>query len=129
MTRWFAPGAWAPPWPLRDRHGLLANTLLAQTLGLGWPVRHGGIRPLADPLTSRCKLGKPRLEKTVMGKKVLDRSKTGVAEAERLNIDQAHADSMSDIPDFTQEQWEWLKKQSAEREKGYLPTRSLIPGL
>lgn len=53
MTRWFAPGAWAPPWPLRDRHGLLANTLLAQTLGLGWPVCHGGIRPIADiPISS-----------------------------------------------------------------------------
>lgn len=64
-----------------------------------------------------------------MGKKVLNRSKTDVAEAEQLNIKQSHAGSMSDIPDFTQEQWEWLKEQSAEREKDYLPTRSLIPGL
>lgn len=64
-----------------------------------------------------------------MGKKVLDRSKTDVAEAEQLNIDHPHAESTSHIPDFTEEQWEWLKEQSAAREKGYLPTRSLIPGL
>jgi hypothetical protein len=36
---------------------------------------------------------------------------------------------MFDIPDFTPEQWEWLKERTAELEKGYAPTRSLIPGL
>lgn len=64
-----------------------------------------------------------------MVKKVLDRSQTDIGEAEQLSMKQPHADSMSDIPDFTQGQWKWLKEQSAEREKGYLPTRSLIPGL
>lgn len=64
-----------------------------------------------------------------MGKKVLDRLKRDVAGAEQLNTRQPHADSMSDIPDFTPEEWEWLKEQSVELENGYVPTRSLIPGL
>ena len=64
-----------------------------------------------------------------MGKKVLDRSKIDGSEGKQLNTGQPHADSMSGVPDFTQEQWKWLKEQSAEREKGYLPTRSLVPGL
>lgn len=59
----------------------------------------------------------------------LDLSKIDVAGTEQPNARQPHADSMSDIPDFTPEEWEWLKEQSAEVGKGYVPTRSLIPGL
>jgi len=64
-----------------------------------------------------------------MGKKELDRPEIDVIGAEQLNAKQPPADSTSDIPDFTPEEWEWLKEQTAELEKGYIPTRSLIPGL
>lgn len=64
-----------------------------------------------------------------MGKKELDRPEIDVVGAEQLNTKQPHADSILDIPDFTSEEWEWLKEQTAELEKGYVPTRSLIPGL
>lgn len=64
-----------------------------------------------------------------MGKKVSGRSKTDVAEADQLNYKQLHVDSMFDIPDFTPEEWKWLKERSAELEEDYVPTRSLIPGL
>ena len=37
------------------------------------------------------------------------------------------ADVESEI--FTPEQWKALQDQSREREKDYVPTRSLIPGL
>ena len=36
---------------------------------------------------------------------------------------------LSDIPDFTPEQWEWLLAQTRELQQGYIPTRSLIPGV
>lgn len=64
-----------------------------------------------------------------MGKKELDRSEIDVAGVEELKTKQLHADSMLDIPEFTPEQWEWLKEQTAELEKGYVPTRSIIPEL
>ena len=64
-----------------------------------------------------------------MAKKLSNRSRADVAGAAQLNTKQSHADSMFDIPDFTPEEWEWLKEQSAELEKGYVPTRSLIPGV
>jgi hypothetical protein len=64
-----------------------------------------------------------------MGKKRSDRSKNHPTGAERLNTTQSHTIAMADIPDFTPEQWEWLREQSRKLEKDYVPTRSLIPGL
>ena len=64
-----------------------------------------------------------------MGRKKSDRSKKDPAAVDPLNETRSHTDSMSDIPDFTPEQWEWLKEQSRPFEKDYVPTRSLIPGL
>ena len=41
---------------------------------------------------------------------------------------QSRVEFDSDIPDFTAEQWNWLKERAMEYEKGYLPTRTLIKG-
>ena len=43
--------------------------------------------------------------------------------------DAASHNVSADIPDFTAEQWAWLQAQTREREKDYVPTRSLIPGI
>lgn len=64
-----------------------------------------------------------------MGTKEPDRSKDDVAGVVPLSAKLLDTDSMSDIPDFTPEEWEWLKEQARGYEEGYLPTRSLIPGL
>ena len=64
-----------------------------------------------------------------MGKKVPDGSKNDVAGSVPLSARLPDTDSMSDIPDFTPEEWEWLKEQTKGYEEGYLPTRSFIPGL
>jgi hypothetical protein len=64
-----------------------------------------------------------------MSKKRSRQSKNSTARSEILNTRQSLTDSMSDIPDFTPEQWEWLKEQSHRFEKDYVPNRSLIPGL
>lgn len=69
------------------------------------------------------------LEQSVVGKKELDRSKDDVAGPLPLIASRPDTDSMSDIPDFTPEEWEWLKEQTRGFEVGYRPTRSLIPGL
>lgn len=62
-----------------------------------------------------------------MGKKS-DR-KNGVADDVPPNVSLADTDSASYVPDFTPSQWQWLKDQSRQFEKDYVPTRSLIPGL
>ena len=36
---------------------------------------------------------------------------------------------LSDIPDFTPEQWAEIMERSRLLEDGYVPTRSLFPGL
>ena len=64
-----------------------------------------------------------------MGKKQSDRSKDDLVGADPLSTQQTNTRAMSDIPDFTPEQWEWLKEQSSRFEKDYVPTRSLIPEL
>lgn len=64
-----------------------------------------------------------------MSRKAPDRLTDDVAGALPASPKQAVMEGMSDIPDFTPEEWEWLKEQTREYEKGYLPTRSLIPGL
>ncbi len=64
-----------------------------------------------------------------MGKKVLDRSTGDVAGAVPPSATPSDIDSMADIPDFTPEEWEWLKDQTRGNEEGYVPTRSLIPGI
>lgn len=64
-----------------------------------------------------------------MGKKKLNPSKNDVAGAEPLETPQSAWESMSDIPDLTPEEWGWLKAQTSEFEKGYVPTRTLVPGV
>lgn len=36
---------------------------------------------------------------------------------------------MKDIPEFTPEQWAWIKAESARYEQGYQSTSTLIEGL
>lgn len=60
-----------------------------------------------------------------MGKKQSDRSNDDLAGAESPS----DTESNSDIPDFTPEQWEWVKEETRPLEKDYVPTRTLIPGL
>ena len=43
--------------------------------------------------------------------------------------DQARSEPTADAPDFTPEQWMWLKARTREFEKDYRPTRTLIEGL
>jgi hypothetical protein len=43
--------------------------------------------------------------------------------------DQARSEPTADAPDFTPEQWKWLKERTLEFEKDYRPTRTLIEGL
>lgn len=43
--------------------------------------------------------------------------------------EQSRVEFDSDIPDFTAEQWSWLKERAMEYEEGYLPTRTLIKGM
>jgi hypothetical protein len=43
--------------------------------------------------------------------------------------DQAGGEPTGAAPDFTPEQWTWLKARTREFEKNYRPTRSLIEGL
>lgn len=64
-----------------------------------------------------------------MGEEKLDQSDTDQPSARPPNRGQLGTDLMSNIADFTPEQWEWLKEQSRRFEKDYAPTRSLIPGL
>lgn len=47
---------------------------------------------------------------------------TGSADRERDAL-------MSEIPEFTPEQWAWIKAESRRYEPGYSPTSSLIEGL
>lgn len=64
-----------------------------------------------------------------MGEKKSDRSKDDRVGADPLSTQRSNTNEMSTIPDFTPEQWEWLKEQSHQFEKDYVPTRSLIPEL
>jgi hypothetical protein len=64
-----------------------------------------------------------------MSRKKSDRSESDLTGVESPSESQARTDPMSAIPDFTPEQWEWLKEESRRFENDYVPTRSLIPGL
>lgn len=44
-------------------------------------------------------------------------------------VDPLQVALMKDIPEFTPEQWAWIKAESARYERGYKPTSSLIEGL
>ena len=44
-------------------------------------------------------------------------------------VDPEQVALMKDIPEFTPEQWAWIKAESARYERGYKPTSSLIEGL
>ena len=63
-----------------------------------------------------------------MAKKVKASSKNSHADIERHIVDKTLTELMADIPDFTTEQWEWLKKCALEFEKSYVPTRTIIEG-
>lgn len=76
-----------------------------------------------------CALLTSVLEHSVVGKKESDSSTVDAAGAVPHSARRPDTDSMSDIPDFTPEEWEWLKEQTRGYEEGYVPTRSLIPGL
>ena len=74
-----------------------------------------------------CALLPSVLEHSVVGKKESDRSRDVAAGAVPPSARRPDTDSMSDIPDFTPEEWDWLKEQTRGYEEGYVPTRSLIP--
>lgn len=44
-------------------------------------------------------------------------------------LSQARTEALADAPDFTPEQWKWLKERTLDFEKDYRPTRTLIEGL
>jgi hypothetical protein len=64
-----------------------------------------------------------------MGKRKSNQSKTVVAIARSLEPVRPDMNWKFEVPDFTPEQWAWLKDQSRQFEKDYVPTRSLIAGL
>jgi hypothetical protein len=64
-----------------------------------------------------------------MRNKKLNHSKNDLTGAEPLNTGQSGTEDIFDVPDFTPEQWEWLKAKTREYEKDFVPTRSLFPGL
>ena len=45
------------------------------------------------------------------------------------DLSQARIEALTDAPDFTPEQWKWLRERTLELEKDYRPTRTLIEGL
>ena len=44
-------------------------------------------------------------------------------------LSQGRGEALAEAPDFTPEQWAWLKERTLEFEKDYRPTRTLIEGL
>ncbi|TWI13520.1 hypothetical protein IP93_00682 [Lysobacter ruishenii] len=45
------------------------------------------------------------------------------------SVDPPQVGLTEEIPEFTPEQWAWIKAESARYERGYKPTSSLIEGL
>jgi|GEM_PF-2684317 len=65
-----------------------------------------------------------------MGNRRFDRpTSRDSAVAEPLDANRLHSEAMLGIPDFTPEQWAWLKDQTRHLEEDYVPTRSLFPGI
>jgi hypothetical protein len=53
----------------------------------------------------------------------------GVRDNERRNAPVRPEETVSDIPEFTSAQWNWLKDRTRHLEAGYVPTRSIVEGL
>ena len=52
---------------------------------------------------------------------------TGLAESPRAS--QMQVEPGLGAPDFTPEQWKWLKARASRFERAYVPTGSLFPGI
>ena len=61
--------------------------------------------------------------------KEVDKPKDAHVVPGQHDLRKARDESMDDAPDFTPEQWKWLKERTLEFEKDYRPTRTLIEGL
>lgn len=51
------------------------------------------------------------------------------ASSDQPDVGKTYEDVMANISDFTPEQWAWIRAQTLENEKNYVPTSSLMEGL